>query len=589
VIELAAFALALALRLHSYAGELTPLDELYHFKRIAYSAAHFPRVLELDPDRGEHGAFCPWPPLYDLAAGGIARIFGMRAVFYLPPLGFALFVGLAAWWAARRFGRAAAIAAAVALAASPFMTQISSTGDIDHHWLEPPLVFALLAAVCAALDRDGVRAGLLLAMAVTCGMFVQTALLVGAALAFALLFLLTDGVAGAAGFGLAALAAALYRLTRSPGYPEGAWFLGWTHVALFAGAAVACAVLAFTAKGGQRVGAARRRFFALLAGAAVVLAFPTAPASLLQGSHFFGGDLWLRTIVEFQPVWKGHLDDYASFAAILGAGALLVWPLLVSDGWKAAGLRRRAILSPGPSPSVRGWREAPGEGLLHAAATAHRGTSCRFAVALFAVVYLILTISSRRFATAAVPLLALAGAIWASTLRPRLAAVLALLLVALVPPIQLAIWSRVPSPPVKPPMRPWVRAAELLASKAPGRVLAAWSYGHLIDVAGRHPVIVDNFGTMPGEIAFDRAYDALLQNDEEVLVRWCRGAGVRYVMLEDPTAGMHSAAAVLGVESTKLPRATWWWRAWFGRGSRHFRLLSAEPTVMLLELRDDVR
>src|SRR4051812_2027959 len=53
---------------------ISPVDELYHWKRIAYSAAHFPRVLELDRDRGIGGEFCPWPPLYDVVSGGVARL-----------------------------------------------------------------------------------------------------------------------------------------------------------------------------------------------------------------------------------------------------------------------------------------------------------------------------------------------------------------------------------------------------------------------------------------------------------------------------------------------------------------------------------
>jgi len=65
------FAVALGVRLlnapYIFEGSgkprITPVDELYHWKRIAYSAAHFPHVLEFDRDRGVGGAFCPWPPL----------------------------------------------------------------------------------------------------------------------------------------------------------------------------------------------------------------------------------------------------------------------------------------------------------------------------------------------------------------------------------------------------------------------------------------------------------------------------------------------------------------------------------------------
>src|SRR5436309_8893569 len=80
------FAVALAVRLlnapyiFDTAGKprMVPVDELYHWKRMSYSAAHFPRVLELDRDRGVSGAFCPWPALYDVTAGGGARLVGAR-------------------------------------------------------------------------------------------------------------------------------------------------------------------------------------------------------------------------------------------------------------------------------------------------------------------------------------------------------------------------------------------------------------------------------------------------------------------------------------------------------------------------------
>ena len=68
-IFVAVFAVSLALRV-SGPRTIGPYDDAYHWKRIAYSAAHFPRVLDFDPDRE---AWCPWPPLYDLAMGGAVK------------------------------------------------------------------------------------------------------------------------------------------------------------------------------------------------------------------------------------------------------------------------------------------------------------------------------------------------------------------------------------------------------------------------------------------------------------------------------------------------------------------------------------
>ena len=88
---------------------IAPVDELYHWKRMAYSAAHFPRVLEFDRDRGISGAFCPWPPLYDVAGGGAARLLGandraevLRRIVWFPPILFALFTAIAVCILARR-------------------------------------------------------------------------------------------------------------------------------------------------------------------------------------------------------------------------------------------------------------------------------------------------------------------------------------------------------------------------------------------------------------------------------------------------------------------------------------------------------
>src|SRR5437867_3552784 len=82
----AIFVIALTLRLGNARlvfvdrlPRIAPFDELYHWKRITWSAQHFPHVLENDRDRGESGAFCPWPPLYDVGAAAAVRVFGARS------------------------------------------------------------------------------------------------------------------------------------------------------------------------------------------------------------------------------------------------------------------------------------------------------------------------------------------------------------------------------------------------------------------------------------------------------------------------------------------------------------------------------
>ena len=93
-------------------------------------------------------------------------------------------------------------------------------------------------------------------------------------------------------------------------------------------------------------------------------------------------------------------------------------------------------------------------------------------------------------------------------------------------------------------------------------MLGPWSLGHAIDVEGRHPVIIDNFGTMPDANTFNRAQEALLSRDEATLARYCDATGVRYLILETPHFGIASANAILGTQ--RAAESTWWWRVWRG-------------------------
>src|SRR4051794_2673394 len=549
-LALAFFVIALACRFLNapYAFEggkprIAPVDELYHWKRMAYSAAHFPRVLELDRDRGVSGAFCPWPPLYDALGGGAARLLGARSstdvldrIIWFPPIIFALFTAIAVFVLARRSGMLVATITGIALATSPFLVTTSWIGSIDHHYLEPVLTFAILGAtvlgIRARTRREQIRAGILLGVAITAAMFIQTALLIAAALAFAVLFFATDGFAATLGFSLAAITVAIYRLTRPPGFPDNQWFLGWTHATLFAAAAVACAIVAARH---------RWRVLALVVGGMIPLAIPTVRASIFTGSHFLGGDRWLHTIQEFQPLWRARGDDLLSDVAGLSGGAILVWFLAI-----------RAIRS----------RDA-----------------VRLTIAFFAIVYLALTITSRRFWIVAIPLLALAGATYVPLIARKRFAILAAMLVAIPPPLQLAGWLMTPQA-IPPNQRQWIRAASFISTLPPGRVLGPWSMGHAIDVEGKHPVIVDNFGTMPDAATFERAQQALLA-DEPTLAHYCDAANVRYLILDQPRFGIASANAILGTR--QAAEATWWWRLWRGQPSRMFRLIWSEPELRIYE------
>ena len=151
-----------------------------------------------------------------------------------------------------------------------------------------------------------------------------------------------------------------------------------------------------------------------------------------------------------------------------------------------------------------------------------------------------------------------------------------------------------------------IRAANWLKRNAdrPGRVLAPWSWGHLIDFVGERPVLIDNFGASVGRTAFDAAIAAPLLPGEERFAAFCRQAGVRFVVLGNPFRMMSGTVTTLGQPAaaylrpgstqesplafTRLAQASFWWRAYFdggrarpeagrsGRPFRRFRLVWAD-------------
>jgi hypothetical protein len=508
VVSAAVFALALGLRVTGDSAP-PPFDELYHLKRIEISAQHFPRTLAFDEERGERGAFCPWPPLYDLSAALIDRIAG--GTTYLPPLFFAL---LAAWITVL-FGPIAGLTTAL----SPYLIGISRTARIDHHFVEPALVLWIL---CSAGDRrrrasssqlakdaaagrrrckeSPALAPLNLALALTTALFIQPALLVAAGLAFiAVFFFQSNARPAAVAFALTGVTVLIWRLTLPSGYPDSAWFLGYPHVALLAAAAVACALRERTSKP-----------VALLAGITTALLFPGA---LLSGMGFFAGDPWLRSILEFQPMFRDP-ERIGTDIANLTGGAVLVFTI-----WR----RDRTL-------------------------------------ALFAIGYLLLALTSRRFLVPAIPLLAIAGAVGAANAPSRLKQI-AYAAATLGPPLLYTMLV----PRTTPSWDEYRDVARAIRPLPRGRVLAPWSFGHAIDVIGGKPVVIDNFGSMPDEIVFNNANDALLTTHPETLIAYCRSRSISYVVLPDPERHLPGVAAAAGLDrnsyaSTALARRTVWWR-----------------------------
>jgi asparagine N-glycosylation enzyme membrane subunit Stt3 len=561
------FFIAFLVRIANYPSAFTngvpqfpPFDDLYHAKRIAYSAAHPFRVLSFDPNRGPNGSFCPWPPLYDMLAGVAARALGgetpveaLARAAWFPPLIASLVAAAIAAWMTRRFGPATGLLAGAGVALSVYYLDKSRLSTIDHHFLEFPLTLGIIAAVAAAArareTSAALRAGGMLALALSVALFVQPALILAAGAALFGVLLLERSArapraAAGLGFALASALVFLYRALQPPGYPDSEWYLGAPYAAVLLGAAAACAAELWLLQKGASLPAAG--VLAVVIGTLTIGAVPSAAEALAGGSQFFAGHPWFRSISEFRPLFFGTESVWILDLCLLGGGALLTVPMLASPRWRRG--RRRLYL-------------------------------------LFAIAYLAAAISSMRFLAVAAPLLAVSGAVVFSDLerasfqRLARAAAAGLLIVPSLLSIPRAIR---PAPTIKPEGLPMVHAVTALARSAvPGKVLARGTWGHLLNVVADRPVLLDNFGIFGGRPEFENATGITLATRERAVADYCAAHGVRFVVLENPLAYLPVAAEMSGLprsaferppssspdpSPTLLARSTFWWRAYFEGG-----------------------
>jgi hypothetical protein len=553
--------------------QFPPLDDLYHLKRILYSFQHFPSYLEFDPDRGTRGEFCHWPPLYDVGAAAAARVTGartpmevMRRVTWLPPLVGAAFVAGVFLSLARR-RPFAAVCAAMALAFSPPFLEVSRLASIDHHFLEPPLLLLIAwttVRLRAPAASDTLARGAQFGLALTAGLFVQTTLLFAAGIALVAILLVhgreTQALRAAAiGFGVALAAVTLFRVTRPPGYPDFEWFLGSSQIAALLAACVASSVASLPRL--QAASPVVRLASSVAAGMLAAVLVPGAAIGLSDGAALFG-DPWIKTMVECRPLLDPDFDRLGSFSFLVGGAGLLLVPFL----WTSV---------------VRGERS-------------------RIVLGIFAAAYLVATFSSRRFAISLAPLLAVSSGLLADDCWKRRRYVAATLAAgALLVPFFVGSLPGISNPePVTPQLAaPMIRAAQWLrAHQDGGRVLGPLSWGHLFDVVGRHPVVLDNFGSMVGRDSFRDNLRIFLSVDEDRVARYCRENGVRWIVLENPLRTL--PVAVMSLDEpmeafwragagprdpyviTRLAQSSFWWRAYFdggreaperGRWGRRFR------------------
>jgi hypothetical protein len=575
--------------------QLSPFDEMYHAKRIVYSNQHVFRVLNFDESRGARGSFCPWPPLYDMAAGAVTRLLGgknpsdiVARASWLPPVISSLAAALVAAWVSSRFGRSTGILAGVGIALSTQFIDRSRLGAIDHHFLEFPLVLGFIAATVVTADarssREAIRAGGLLALALTVALLVQTALLLAAGIVAATILLLerhraVARLAAASGFFLAAVIVWFYRSQQPAGYPDNEWYLGMPHAAALGAAAAACVAQFWLLA--RAVPVVRSALLAIVIGVAVLAAVPSAPEALLRGSQFLGGDPWLQSISEFQPLFRPDTIWWADLS-LIGGGFFLTAAATTTRSWRRG---RRVLFLP------------------------------------FALGYSLAAISSTRFLSVAGPLCAISGAIAIADLRKKSGALLCgAAVVVLLAPSMLLSAGRVihPAPAIDSEMVPFVRAAGFLRSQtSPGRILGPWSWGHLFNVVGGKGVLLDNFGGVGGRTEFENGTGIILSPREKAVADYCAANGVRFIVLDDPLPYYAARAEMSGLprgsferppvvprsdpEPSRLMRSTFWWRAYFeggrerpggapaGAAFQRFRLIRVETAPERSEIRSAVQ
>jgi len=524
---------------------LTDPDDVYHAKRILYSVAHFPAVLNFDSQRNLGGAYCPWPPLWDLSAAAMLKLLGfngvssLKAATWMEPVFASLFAAALCFVVVLRWGSLAGASAGVMIATARPLIFISSLARLDHHFLEGPLALVILGATAVLICRPRSLAGLFsLSAGIILALFVQTALMIAAGLSVLLLLWFASREAllkASLAFASAAAVVAVYRYRLPSDYPDSAWFLGYPHALLLVAASVALAVA------GLPLFAKHSRLLRILsggaAGAMVAVSFPAVRDSLTAGAGFLGGNEWLSGIQEFQPFFTDRGRVWLD--------ALLLVPMLPT-----LALARSAIREKSPLDA---------------------------AIAVFALLYSLLSVSSRRFAYVSIPLLAFSGAVAIHRKLQHGARVEARIFAAL-----MVLPMLLPTLVYRPSSRPEPRVESLIHASfalrilpAPGGVLAPWDAGHLLNYYSGRSVAIDNFGDVGRPGVFKESLGMLLSEDDDRFAAWCRKKGIAYVVLEHPIEQLGAYARILGIDSRRYvlgghrPRVmpngerTFWWRAYF--------------------------
>jgi len=582
----AAFALALLVRALPYPTVFTPAgvfpdgpDAYYHLRRIAFSVASFPRVLEFDPYLAFPDGGRPiWPPLFDFSLAALARaVLGAqpgpaleRWLMWAPPLLGAVCVMAVHALARRAWGARAAALAAFVLAVLPAHFVYSQLGALDHHVAAALAVTCVLAAGLALLRRAGGAARSLVVGALWLGAAQALALLlwpgcllgvasVGAALAVCVVASArpAEAVGLARSSALAhAFACALVLAFARGGAGERWGALSPVVLSGFQPLFLSAAALCFAALGevlqrfplaGSRV---RRAVAALGIGALVLAVTLAALPGLLSGAGDALG--WLTKSEEFQasvaessPLLMGAHGMQTGAAVQLFSRIFYALPLLLVTvafaGRGGEDLRARRVLS--------GWTL-----VWLAAALVQRRFVNELSVGFALVVALCaldLAASARRRLAQRGAATKLGAAIVAAAAGAWLLAPVASFYAPYVAnlrrasqgePVRLSGW--------QPEQRGLTQVARWLAAHTPPTsgyhaatgtpeygVLAAWGDGHVLRWVAERPVVQDNFGDDVSERGFRLAEEYFSATNEAAALAILDDLRVRYVVVRGAGSG----------------------------------------------------
>ncbi len=537
-------------------------DSYYHLRRIWYTAARFPDVLERDPYFNyPAGGEVVWTAPFDWSIAATARLLTggqdqdaveRVAIWASPVLGAATVV-LAAALAWVQWGALAGMTAGLLLAVLPAHWFQSQLGMLDHHVAVGLASTALLALTVHWLSRPSAprAAALGAGMAGVVGLWPGGLIHVGIVQVFAALWVLAADAPREAArrAGSLALALGLAAALLAPFCVGRSWteYSAWSPFVLSnlqpawlaGGAAGLAALTALWSRWplGRAARAATALGLAALAGAALA---PALRASVLQGFGWFAAaeDFQLH-VIELQPLLRPHGRFDPERALRIFTPLLLAFPFVL--GALALGAWRRGA-PPGPALLLFFW----------------------------ALVFSALTLLQRRFESSFGIAFALVWGAAAATFTPSLrrhpralGGALALGLFVLAngltasygPTIERA-WRATRDPavarrgplPLKPEL--YARAARWLhANSEPTRgyldptqepeysVLTSWGTGHHVRYRAERPLVQDNFGVYGGRDNFERAWAYYAAEDEDEALRHLAGRRVRYVVADRRGAG----------------------------------------------------